>query len=106
MPIRGYTLMNISESVMEIMIDTRREYNLLSKEELVAMYNDGEQNGFQGMHMKVVYFVALHLAFMDAFNSSPFKVTEIYIGFTGPIVGNEKGTWDFVQVDHLNNQDL
>lgn len=28
--------MNISESVMEIMIDTRREYNLLSKEELVA----------------------------------------------------------------------
>ena len=47
MPIRGYTLMNISESVMEIMIDTRREYNLLSKEELVAMYNEGEQNGFQ-----------------------------------------------------------
>ena len=62
MPIRGYTLMNISESVMEIMIDTRREYNLLSKEELVAMYNEGEQNGFQGTHMKVVNFVALHLA--------------------------------------------
>ena len=49
MPIRGYTLMNISESVMEIMIDTRREYNLLSKEELVAMYNEGEQNGFAAL---------------------------------------------------------
>ena len=33
--------MNISECVMEIMIDTRREYNLLSKDELVTMYNEG-----------------------------------------------------------------
>ena len=106
MPIRGYTLFNISERVMEIMVDTRREYNLLSKQELVALYNEGEQNGFQGMRMKVVYFVALHLAFMDAFKSSPFKVTEIYIEFTGPIVGNEKGTWDFVEDGPLNNSNL
>jgi len=97
MSVSAYFINHVSPEILQTIFELRDSYMTKPKQDLINVYNKGQKNGFYGVQMQSLHFIALHLAFVDIFRLSPFTSVANCISFNQAIVLLDDGTWQFVK---------